>query len=234
MRLVGRLAAALALAAVGVTVAWLAARGGTAALIAPIAAVRSLGALAPVAYIACYTVALVAFVPASILTLAGGALFGFWHALAYALAGAYLGQSIAFLIGRYVARHAIERRLATMPRLRAIDRAVGSEARRIIFLLRLSPVVPFNVLNYALGATRIPLRDFNIGSAGMLPGLVLFSYAGALAGQALALAGRASAARTSSYYVVAGAGLAATAVATFLVARTARNALRSGDLDNPL
>ncbi|MGE5244356.1 MAG: TVP38/TMEM64 family protein [Betaproteobacteria bacterium] len=234
MRLAGRLVAALIVAAAGLMVARAAAHGGAAALIAPIAAVRSLGRLAPLAYIGAYAVAVALFVPASILTLAGGAMFGFWRALVFALAGAYLGQTISFLVARYIARHAIEQWLAGMPRLRALDRAVRADARRIVFLLRLSPVMPFPVLNYALGATGVHLSDFSIGSAGMLPGAILYSYAGALAGQALALAGRAAPPRTTSYYVMAGAGFVATVAATALVARIARTALRGGDLGDPL
>jgi uncharacterized membrane protein YdjX (TVP38/TMEM64 family) len=223
-----------AIAAALVPVAWLAASGGAASLLAPIAAVRSMGAFAPLAFILAYAMLIVAFVPASLLTLAGGALFGMWRSVLYVLAGAYLGQSIAFLVGRYLARHVIERRLETMPRLRAVNRAVSADARRIVFLLRLSPVMPFNILNYMLGATPIGLLDFTVGSVGMLPGTVLFSYAGALAGQALALAGRAGVPHTPSYYMLLVAGLVATAAATILVARTARNALRDVDLGNPL
>jgi uncharacterized membrane protein YdjX (TVP38/TMEM64 family) len=71
-----------------------------------------------------------------------------------------LGSTVAFLLGRYVARRVIERKLATMPRYAAIDRAVSAQGRRIVFLLRLSPIVPFNFLNYALGVTRISIKDF--------------------------------------------------------------------------
>ena len=75
-----------------------------------------------------------------------------------------LGSTVAFLLGRYVARRLIERKLATMPRFAAIDRAVSAQGLRIVFLLRLSPIVPFNFLNYALGATRISIKDFVIAS----------------------------------------------------------------------
>lgn len=234
MRQAGRLVAALVVAAAGLAIVVVAAQGGAAALVAPIGALRSLGPLAPVAFIAAYAMAVVLFVPASLPTLAAGAMFGFRQAVVYSLAGAYLGQTIAFLLGRHVARHAFERLLAAMPRLSAMNRAVGAEARRIIFLLRLSPVMPFNVLNYAFGATRVRLSDFSLGSAGMFPGLVLFSYAGALAGQALALAGRAATPRDASYYAVAVAGLGATALVTLVVGRIARRALRGDDLGNPL
>ena len=71
---------------------------------------------------------------------------------------AVVGSAAAFLIARYGARAAIEKRVEADPRFAAIDRAVGSEGRKIAFLLRLSPAIPFNLLNYALGLTRIPFR----------------------------------------------------------------------------
>jgi uncharacterized membrane protein YdjX (TVP38/TMEM64 family) len=234
VRAAGRLAAFLFVAALGGAFVWALSEGGVAELLTPLAAVRSMGPLAPVAFILGYSLGVVAFIPASLLTLAGGALFGVWRAVPYSLAGAYLGHTVAFLIGRYLARHRLERWLDTMPRLQAINRAVAKDARRIIFLLRLSPVMPFSVFNYALGATHIRLRDFSIGSAGMLPNTILYSYAGALAGQALALAGRAEVPHTTSYYVLLVAGLVATAAVTAVVGRTARHALRSTDLGKSL
>ena len=93
--------------------------------------------------------------PAAPLTIAGGALFGVFRGALYSLTGAVLGAMTAFLLGRHVARRAIARRLERMPRFAAIDRAVAASGRRIVFLLRLSPVIPFNFLNYALGLTTI-------------------------------------------------------------------------------
>jgi uncharacterized membrane protein YdjX (TVP38/TMEM64 family) len=145
---------------------------------------------------------------------------------AFSFGGALLGSTVAFLLGRYVARRVIERKLATMPRFAAIDRAVSAQGRRIVFLLRLSPIVPFNFLNYALGVTRISLKDFSIASAGMLPGAVMYAYAGKVTGEALALAGQAELPKNASYYAILVAGLAATLAATTVITRTARRALR--------
>ena len=86
--------------------------------------------------------------------------------MVYALIGATLGSTGAFLLGRYVARRLVARRLAAMPRFVAIERAVSARGRRIVFLLRLSPVVPFNFLNYALGLTTISVWDFVVASLG--------------------------------------------------------------------
>lgn len=217
-----------------VVAATLVERESAARLVAAIVAIRSLGVLAPLGFIAIFTAAVLALVPASAVTVLGGAIFGVAGGLIYGLVGTYLGSTLAFLIGRHAAHRPIERRLAAMPRFRAINRAVGADARRLVFLLRLSPIAPFNVLNYLFGATRIPLLDFTIGSAGMLPGTLACAYAGAVAGQALALAGRATVPATTSYYASLLAGFVATVLATVMVARTARKALRDAKLDEPL
>ncbi len=128
-------------------------------------------------------------------------------------------------MARYVAREAIERRIAGNPKFAAIDRAVGNEGRKIVFLLRLSPAVPFTLLNYALGLTRVRFADYLVASAGMLPGTFLYVYYGKLAGDVAALAGAPAAARGAGYYVVLALGLAATLAVTVVVARTARRAL---------
>jgi uncharacterized membrane protein YdjX (TVP38/TMEM64 family) len=189
------------------------------------AGVERLGASAPVAFIVLYAVAVVAFVPGSPLTLLGGAIFGLWRGLLFSFVGATLGSTIAFLIGRYVARGAVARRLVDLPRIAAIDRAVAADGRRIVFLLRLSPIVPFNILNYTLGLSRISVWDFLAASAGMLPGGLVFAYAGKVSGEALAVAGQAQVAKDASYYAMLIGGLAATLAATYVVSRAARTAL---------
>ena len=113
-----------------------------------------------------------------------------------------------------------------MPRFLAIERAVSARGRRIVFLLRLSPVVPFNFLNYALGLTTISVWDFVAASAGTIPGSLVYAYGGKVTGEALALAGQTQVPKDASYYAVLLAGLAATVAATAVVTRTARRALQ--------
>src|SRR5437660_81710 len=115
--------------------------------------------------------------------------------------------------------------IAANPRFAAIDRAVGAEGRKIVFLLRLSPVFPFNLLNYALGLTRVRFADYFLASAGMLPGTVLYVYSGKLLGDVTALAGGASVEKGAGYYAVVVLGLLATVAVTVVVTRTARRAL---------
>src|SRR5690348_4430196 len=127
-----------------------------------VAAVHTLGALGPVLFILLYVIAMVALIPAAWLTVAGGAVFGTLPAVAYGLVGAVLGSTAAFLLGRHAARSVVQKHLASMPRVEAIVEAVSGQGRRIVFLLRLSPIAPFNVLNYALGLTSMRVRDFVI------------------------------------------------------------------------
>jgi len=188
--------------------------------------IDGLGVWGPVMFVAGYVLATVAFVPGSLLTLAAGALFGLVRGTLLVLVAATLGASLAFLIARYAARGAIERRLADNERFAAIDRAIGAEGRRIVFLLRLSPLFPFNLLNYALGLTRVRFPDYLVASAGMLPGTLLYVYYGKVAGDVARLAGGTTPPRNAGYYTVLGLGLAATVAVTTLVARTARRALR--------
>ena len=187
--------------------------------------VDGLGAWGPLVFIAGYAVAVVAFVPGALLTLAAGAIFGLVEGAIYVFIAAVLGSAAAFLVARYVARGMVERRLARSARFRAIDRAVGAEGRKIVFLLRLSPVFPFNLLNYALGLTRVRFADYLAAAPGMIPGTLLYVYYGKLAGDVAALAGGGAVRKGGAYYAVLVLGLVATVFATGLVTRTARRAL---------
>ena len=220
-----RIRLAAAVVAVGLMV-WWAGREVAPRLLAVVAHIRSFGATAPIAFILIYAAAVVALIPASLLTIAGGAVFGLLRGVAFALAGATLGSVTAFLLGRHAFRSLVARRLERMPRAAAVERAVSAKGRRIVFLLRLSPLVPFNVLNYALGLTAISLADFLVASVGMIPGTILYAYAGKVTGEALAVAGQAHVPKNASYYALLLGGLAATVAVTLVVTRTARRALR--------
>ncbi len=188
--------------------------------------VASLGIWGPIVFIVGYVVATVAFIPGSLLTLSAGAIFGLSAGVLYVFVGASIGAVAAFLVSRYVARASIEAKLAGNERFAVIDRAVARQGLKIVTLLRLSPVFPFNLLNYGLGLTQVRLRDYTIACLGMLPGTLLYTYYGKLAGDVAALAGGVAPERGVEYYVVFGLGLLATVVVTTLVTRTARRALR--------
>ena len=197
--------------------------------------VDSLGAWGPLGFILGYVIACVAFVPGSLLTLAAGAIFGVLPGILYVFIGATLGASAAFLLARYGARSLVERKLEGNQRFAAVDRAIAREGRKIVLLLRLSPVFPFNLLNYALGLTRVRFRDYVIAMVGILPGTVLYVYTGKLAGDVAALAGGAAVPRGAGYYAVLALGLGATILVTTIVTRIARRALQQAtDGDEPL
>ncbi len=215
-----------ALAAVAVVIALLAVGRIVGAYLPAFARwVDGLGVWGPVVFIVGYALAAIAFVPASILTLAAGAIFGVARGVLYVFVAAVLGACGAFLVARHLARGVVERRLAGNARFAAIDRAVGREGRKIVFLLRLSPVFPFNLLNYALGLTRVRFADYVVASIGMIPGTILYVYYGKLAGDVATLASGAAVAKGPGYYAVLVLGLVATVVVTTLVTRTARRAL---------
>ena len=185
--------------------------------------VEGLGVLGPAVFALGYAAAVVAFVPGSALTLAGGAIFGVVKGTLLVFVAAVLGSSVAFVIARYFARSAVEKRMAGNAQFAAIDRAIGREGRKIAFLLRLSPAIPFVLLNYALGLTRIRFADALLASAGMLPGTLLYVYLGSVAGDAAsASAGGAELGQT----LVKAVGLGATAAVTIYVTVLARRALR--------
>ncbi|NNL65725.1 MAG: TVP38/TMEM64 family protein [Myxococcales bacterium] len=186
--------------------------------------VAGLGPLGPLVFIVGYIVATVFGLPGAILTLAAGSIFGVAWGSVYVFIGATLGAAGAFLAARHVIRSSIEARVAGNPRFAAIDRAIAGDGRRIVLLLRLSPVFPFNLLNYALGLTRIGFVDYFVASVGMIPGTVLYVYLGALGGEA-ALAASGGAETELLTWAIRILGFAATLLVTVIVTRTARRAL---------
>ena len=187
--------------------------------------VDGLGAAGMLVFGLAYVLATILFVPGSLLTLAAGALFGVVRGTAVVFVAATAGACAAFLIARYIARDRVARRVAKHPRFAAIDRAIGKAGRKIVILLRLSPVFPFNLLNYALGLTSVRFIDYLIACVAMLPGTLLYVYYGRVIGDVAALAAGARADRGMSYYLLLGLGLIATIAATAIIARIARREL---------
>jgi uncharacterized membrane protein YdjX (TVP38/TMEM64 family) len=177
------------------------------------------------AFILLYVLATVSLVPGLILTLAGGAIFGVARGVALVSGASVLGATAAFFVGRTFARGWTEKRIATWPRFRALDRALGERGFWIVLLTRLSPLFPFNLLNYAYGVTAVRPRDYIVGSwLGMLPATVLYVYTGsAAASLAQALAGGTRPGRVGTGLWVL--GLAATVTVAALATRLARTAL---------
>ncbi len=173
----------------------------------------SAGPAGPFIFIAAYAVATLALIPASALTLAAGFIYGAVTGTAIVSAASTLGATLAFLVSRYLARPFVTQKLQGFPKLAAIQSKVSEDGAKVVFLLRLSPLVPFTLLNYALGVTEVPLASY-IGTswAGMLPGTVAYVYLGST-GRSAAAAG------TGNFDNVKFGLYAVGAVATLLVTK---------------
>jgi uncharacterized membrane protein YdjX (TVP38/TMEM64 family) len=190
--------------------------------------VQGLGAIAPVAFILIYNIATVLLIPGSILTLGGGVLFGLVWGSIYVLVAATLGATIAFLIGRYFTQTWVKQQLNKYPKFAAIETAVAKEGFKIVLLTRLSPLFPFNLLNYAFGITQVSLKDYVLGSIGMIPGTILYVYFGSLAGNLATLGTGAPSIDPQTEQLQWGLkilGLVATVVVTVIITKIAKQAL---------
>lgn len=165
------------------------------------------------------------FFPAALLTLAGGFAFGITKTVVAVSLGSTVGATSAFLAGRTFLRQFIEHKVERDARFRVLDQAVATHGFKIVFLTRLSPVLPFNLLNYAFGLTRVRLRDFVLASwIGMFPGTLLYVSIGAAAKSLTeVVSGKASGGVTQK--VMFGLGLLATLAVSVMLARIAKKAL---------
>jgi uncharacterized membrane protein YdjX (TVP38/TMEM64 family) len=184
--------------------------------------VIGLGPLGWVLYALVYAVCCVLFVPASILTLGAGALYGLGTGTAVVLAGATLGATLSFLLAKSVLRKRIERMTAGNAKFQALDRAISKEGARIVFLVRLAPVFPFTYINYAFGLTGVRTLPYVVASFfGMIPGTFAYVYLGSAA------AGAASGEADTTKKIVQIAGAVVALVVTIFVARVATRAIKS-------
>ena len=176
-----------------------------------------------------YVVATVALMPGSVLTLAAGLAFGL-KAFFVVLIGATLGAWAAFLIGRYLARSAVEERFGRSERFQAVDQAVGEEGWKIVMLMRLSPLVPFNLQNYLFGLTDVRFWHYAWATFfGIMPGTLMYVYFGAAGRAALnEAAGEGNSALRWTFFAV---GLVATIIVTVIVTRKARAKLAATRID---
>jgi len=147
--------------------------------------VKDAGAAGPIVFMLLYAVGTILFFPGSVLTLAGGALFGPVMGTVYNLTGATLGATICFIIARYLASDIVAQKSGG--RVRQLILGVESEGWRFVAFVRLVPLFPFNLLNYALGLTKIRLSAY-IGATYlfMLPGAIAYTYVGYAGREAIA------------------------------------------------
>jgi uncharacterized membrane protein YdjX (TVP38/TMEM64 family) len=145
--------------------------------------VKHFGGSAPLVFMALFNLGTLLFVPGSVLTLKGGVLFGMVWGSIYVLLAAIVGATLTFWLGRYCCRDWVYRKIQAHPRFQLIDAAIADEGWKIVLLTRLSPVFPFNLTNYAFGMTQISLKDYILGSLGILPGTVMYTYLGTIVGE---------------------------------------------------
>ena len=184
-------------------------------------------------FVVAYVVASVTLAPAFLLTFAAGAVFGLWRGTLLVYLGASLGSSAVFAIASPLADSRFLRWLRKDARVAAVRNAVVGEGAWVMFLLRLSPVIPFVFLNYALALSGVRYRDFMAASVGMLPAIVMYVYYGKVAGDVAKLAAGIAPPRGPEYYTLLVIGLIATVVATTAVTRAARKSMKNAALGAP-
>jgi uncharacterized membrane protein YdjX (TVP38/TMEM64 family) len=179
-------------------------------------------------FIGAYAVATVLMAPGSILTIGAGFAFGLWKGFVAVSAGATLGASLAFLVARFIAREKIEAIAQRNEKFQRIDNAIGEQGAKLVFLLRLSPVIPFNLSNYFYGLTGVKFWPYVLASwIGMMPGTLLYVYIGTTGKAAIsATAGGEAVKHGWQYWTFLSIGLAATIIVTIWVTKIARDALR--------
>ena len=187
---------------------------------------QGLGVWGPIVVAAFYIAACVLLVPGSLVTLGAGVLFGVVVGTITVSIGSTLGACAAFLVGRTLARDWVAKKVTEAPKFAAIDAAVARQGFKIVFLTRLSPIFPFNLLNYAYGLTNVPFWKYALASwIGMLPGTVMYVYLGSAA-RSLTEVAAGEVSGGGAQRVLFWVGLAATLIVVVLVTRIARKAVR--------
>src|SRR6266566_8987867 len=178
-------------------------------------------------FIAVYAAATVLLAPGAILTIGAGFAFGLWKGFLAVSAAATLGAALAFLVARFIARDKIEAMARRNPKFRRIDNAIGKQGAKLIFLLRLSPVIPFNLSNYFYGLTVVKFWPYVLASwIGMMPGTFLYVYIGTAGKAAVSAAGGEAVKQGWQYWMFMSIGLVATIVVTIWVTKIAHDALK--------
>ena len=172
-------------------------------------------------FLGVYILATVLLLPGSVLTIGGGWIFGFVEGLVVVSLSSTLAASCSFLIGRYLARAWVEGKISQDSRYRSLDRAIGERGFFVVLLTRLSPLFPYNLLNYAWGISSVRLSRYVLASwMGMIPGTLLYVYLGAAASDISQLFPGASGEAVGQEWLFI-VGLAATAVLVIFIARLA-------------
>src|SRR5438876_10577996 len=190
--------------------------------------VGQMGVAGILIFIGVYALATVLLAPGSVLTIGAGFAFGLWKGFLAVSAGSTLGAALAFLVARFIARERVAAIAQRNEKFREIDSAIGKQGAKLIFLLRLSPVIPFNLSNYLYGLTGVKFWPYLLASwIGMMPGTFLYVYIGTASRAAVsAAAGGEAGKRGWQYWTFTGVGLLATIIVTIWITKIARDALR--------
>ena len=190
--------------------------------------VQSLGAASPVVVVLAYVVCTVLLIPASIITLGAGTLFGLKTGFIVVVIGANLGALCSFLLARTFMRERVAHWAESNPKFRSLDQAIGRHGFKMVLLARLSPIFPFILLNYFLGLTAVRTSAYAVANLfGMLPAMLLFVYIGAAARDAIA--GQTDVSVGFYQQIFKYAGLLATIAVVVFITRIARRALREAE-----
>lgn len=184
-----------------------------------------IGPWGPVLFVLLYVVSAVTLAPSFLLTVAAGAIFGVWKGSLLVFTGGVLGASAAYWVAIRLAGTRLLRRFDDEPKVAVVRASVAHEGVWVQFLLRLSPLVPYNLLNYALGLARVPFKDFVLALSGMIPAIIMYTYYGKVVGDVAKLAVGVAPPRGREYYMLLAVGLVSTVVATTLITREARRAI---------
>ncbi len=145
--------------------------------------IRASGWTGMVWFVVVYTFTCVFFLPGSALTVGAGAIYGFWGGTFLVTLSSVAGAAVNFLTSRYLLRALVKKYLARRPKFLALDHAIEKEGWKVIFVSRLSPIVPHSLVSYIAGLTRIGFWRFTLASTiGFIPISAAYSYAGALLG----------------------------------------------------
>ncbi len=193
-------------------------------------AVKHVGFFAPLVFIPVFVILTVFFMPTVLLTLMAGALFGIPMGVAVVLIASLIGASGGFLAGRNLSRGWVSRKIVASPKVRALDNAVNKAGWKMVLLLRLSGILPFTILNYILGLSKISFkRYFLVSGIGMIPGALLYVYLGTLAGKIVFE--KTSAQKTSLEWVLVGFGFAVTLTIGIYSALVVKKALQASTIE---
>jgi uncharacterized membrane protein YdjX (TVP38/TMEM64 family) len=187
-------------------------------------AISNMGPWAPLLFIVAYVAASVVLAPVFLLTIAAGALFGLWRGILLVLISKMIGSSVVFGLASPLSRSRLMRWVDRDRRVAAVRRAVADDGLWVMFLLRLSPVVPFVLLNYTLALSGVRYRNFVVAMVGTLPTIVMYVYYGKIVGDVAKIAAGVAPPRGPEYYVLLVGGLIATVIATTSITRASKRA----------